>query len=209
MMSIQRTMGVLAFLTGALYLSVSLAEEATTQPSSLPTAKAPNAVPSNGSGASAPVLKEKEAKPALDPILIAKAPTLDHPLVHQAERVEIVAVKSIRQPEANGVLGHGIVGEKKLLTSEQVMALKEILHNKESHVLGARARCRFRPTHALIFAGGEEQLALLVNGGRCPKWGYKHGKKIKAIDLRKPAAAGLRSLIARVFEETPQGQPPQ
>jgi hypothetical protein len=209
MISIKRTIGILGFLTGALYLSVSLAEEPTTQPSSLPTAKAPNAVPSNGPGASAPVLKEKEARPALDPILIAKAPTLDNPLVHQAERVEIVAVKSIRQPETNGVLGHEIVGEKKLLTSEQVMALKEILHNKESHVLGARARCRFRPTHGLIFGGGKEELALLVNAGRCPKWGYKHGKRIKAIDLRKPAAAGLRSLIATVFEETPQGQTPQ
>jgi hypothetical protein len=198
--------GVIAAVT--LSFSMVLGQDAASQPSTLPTSNpsANGAMPIQGAPTSGPAARQGNGRAALDPMLVDKAPILANDVIQGAERIEVVAVDRVRQAEPVGILGHKTIGDTRVLTALQAQQLKTMLLSKDSHMLGARARCRFRPTHGITFVRGESRIALLVNAGKCPKWGHLKGEKLKAIDLRKPAAAILKALMAEVFLPQPKGQ---
>ena len=92
---------------------------------------------------------------------------------------------------------HEIKGDPVALSAETLKALQALIVSKDSHVFGARARCRFRPKHGIIFYKGEQTTSVLIAAPRCAKWSFQKEPKRKIIDIRKPAGQTLADLISQ------------
>jgi len=144
----------------------------------------------------------KDAPKAADPVPTDKvAQQLGADMVSaitQSERIELVEVERTKGEGTNTILGHPIKGKAIPLNADAAKALRSYLLNADNYVFGARARCRLRPSHGIIFRRGDAQQGVLVNPGKCPKWAFPGKSKRKIIDIRKPAAAALAALFSKI-----------
>ena len=186
-------------ISGVLVLCFSAHAQdpgAATKPASKPVApaKAPASQPAS--------MPAKDAPKAADPVPTDKvAEKLGADMVSaiaQSERIELVEVERTKGEGTNTILGHPIKGKAIPLNADAAKALRSYLLNADNYVFGARARCRLRPSHGIIFRRGDAQHGVLVNPGKCPKWAFPGKSKRKIIDIRKPAAAVLAALFSKI-----------
>ena len=115
-------------------------------------------------------------------------------IIKGADRAELVEVASNKNPDAKQHLQeHEVKSAPIALSAEALKTVQGMIGAKETHVFGARARCRFRPTHGLIFFRGEQKTSVLIAAPRCAKWSFENEPKRKIVDIR--SRPDRRSLI--------------
>ncbi len=141
----------------------------------------------------------KEAKASPDPAVLEKIGAAALDIIAAADRVELVEVANSKNPDAAKHLqSHEIKSEPIALGAEDIATLRTAILTKKTHMLKARARCRFRPEYGLIFHQGEKTTSVLFAPPRCPKWSFEATPKRKIIDIRKPAGTSLAELITKI-----------
>ena len=127
--------------------------------------------------------------PALDAELAKALGEANLKAIQSADKVTLVEVSTAKVEDPKGtktVQGHAVKGEEIALNAEAVKTLKGYLLDKESHRLGMRARCRFRPNHAFLFHQGDKATSVLYASKRnCPKWSFSGSPKRAIVDVKK------------------------
>jgi type IV secretory pathway VirB10-like protein len=142
---------------------------------------------------------EATPAPTLDPALVKAVGETNLKIIASSDKVTIVDVSSAKGDAKEAIQGHAVKGDPKTLGPAAAKALKGYLLDKESHRLGMRARCRFRPVHGFVFHHGEKTTSVLyASKGNCPKWSFTGTPKRSIIDVKKSVSKGMKALLKEI-----------
>ena len=179
-------------------------------PASAPAAKptpAPTPAPSTKEAAkgdvpAATATAAPAAAPTLDPKLTKAAGEGNLKTIHAADKVTMVDVSSSKSEDPKAIQGHAPKGDVVVLSAEAVSKLKGFLLDKNSHRIGMRARCRFKPRHAFVFHQGEKTTSVLyASKGNCPKWSFPGTPSRTIIDVKKSVSKSMKALLKEIRGE--------
>jgi hypothetical protein len=134
-----------------------------------------------------------------DPAVLTKIGAASLDIIAGADRAELVEVATSKNPDAKSHLQeHEIKSAPVALSAEMLTQFRTSIFTKATHILGARARCRYRPTHGLIFYQGEQKTSVLIAAPKCSKWSFEGTPKRRIIDIRKAAGKTLAEHIEKI-----------
>ncbi len=117
-------------------------------------------------------------------------------VIKSADKVELVTVSVGKNADAKKTLqGHEVTGEPVIMDDAAVRQLRQLIYADDTHMFNANSRCRFRPSHGVIFHAGEKTASVLIAAPRCPKWSFSTDPKRTIITVRKAKAADIASVI--------------